>query len=150
QSSVVVQLQMMAQLSQWLANAGLDPAQATPAVVQEFVQARRRRGYTEAGSRRGLGPVLGYLRSRLIIPPAARPAVDTPVETLLAQFGDYLVKERGLAATTVRLYVDHSRIFLRTLSGPLAAALAGLSESRVRQFLLAQCPTRSVASAKAL
>jgi hypothetical protein len=44
QSSVASQLQMMARLSQWLADAGLDPAHATPEVVQEFVQARRRRG----------------------------------------------------------------------------------------------------------
>jgi integrase/recombinase XerD len=141
---------MMAQLSQWLANAGLDPAQATPEVVQEFVQARRRRGYTDAVSRQGLGPLLGYLRSRGIIPPAVQPAVDTPVETLLAQFGDYLVGERGLAAKTVRQYVDHSRIFLRTLPDPLAEALAGLSASQVTAFLLAQCHTRSVGSAKAM
>ncbi len=100
QSSVGSQLQMMAQLSQWLADAGLDPAQATPEMVQEFVQARRRRGYTDAVSRQGLGPLLRYLRSKSIIPPAVRPAVDTPIETLLAQFGDYLVRERGLAAKT--------------------------------------------------
>src|SRR6266498_5687484 len=100
QSSVASQLQMMERLSQWLADAGLDPAQATPEVVQEFVQARRRRGYTDAVSRQGLGPLLSYLRSRSIIPPALQLAVDTPAETLLAQFGDYLVRERGLAAKT--------------------------------------------------
>src|SRR6266545_1653003 len=134
QSSVASQLQMMARLSQWLADAGLDPAQATPEVVQGFVQARRRRGYTDAVSRQGLGPLLSYLRSRSIIPPALQPAVDTPVETLLAQFGNYLVRERGLAAKTVRQYVDHSRIFLRSLPDPLTEALAGLTASQVTEF----------------
>ncbi len=133
QSSVASQLQMMERLSQWLADAGLDPAQATPEVVQEFVQARRRRGYTDAVSRQGLGPLLSYLRSRSIIPPALQLAVDTPAETLLAQFGNYLVRERGLAAKTVRQYVDHSRIFLRSLPDPLTEALAGLTASQVTE-----------------
>ena len=150
QSSVASQLQMMERLSQWLADAGLDPAQATPEVVQEFVQARRCRGYTDAVSRQGLGPLLSYLRSRSIIPPALQLAVDTPAETLLAQFGNYLVRERGLAAKTVRQYVDHSRIFLRSLPDPLTEALAGLTASQVTEFLLAECHTRSVGSAKAM
>jgi hypothetical protein len=101
-------------------------------VVQEFVQAQRRRGYTDAVSRQGLGPLLSYLHSRSIIPPALPPAVDTPVETLLAEFGGYLVRERGLAVKTVREYVDHSRVFLRSLPDPLTEALAGLTASQVR------------------
>ncbi len=150
QSSVASQLQRMAQLSLWLVGAGLGPGQATPEVVKEFVQARRRCGYTDAVSRKGLGPLLGYLRSKSIIPPVLSPGVDTPAERLLAQFGDYLVWERRLALNTVRQYVDHSRIFLRTLPDPFAETLAGLSASQVTAFLLAECHSRGVASAKAM
>ena len=62
-SSAHQQVKMLARLSGWLAGEGLDAWDLTPVVVARFVAELRGSGYRNPRSWRGLGTVLGYLRS---------------------------------------------------------------------------------------
>jgi integrase/recombinase XerD len=84
-----------------------------------------------------------YLRG-LGVAPQESPVTPTgPVEVLLARYRDYLLVERGLAATTAELNVRLARPFL---TGRVRADgeldLAGLAAGEVATFVLAQSRQR--------
>ena len=143
-SSAAGQLQVMAHLSRWLADRGLDGHELTPAVVEQFLQARRAAGYGEWFSVRGIRPLLDHLRAVGIAPVPAPVPPDGPAEVLLAAYRAYLVEERGLAPSTVRNYLDVARPFVSAYcaSACPAPGLAGLSAAQVSEFVLAGCRTR--------
>jgi len=53
------QLRLMAHVSRWLAEQGLDAGDLTPARVEEFLAARRAAGYTLWLSPKGIAPAAG-------------------------------------------------------------------------------------------
>jgi hypothetical protein len=55
-SSAAGQLQVMAHLSRWLVDRGLDGHDLTSSVVEEFLRARRVAGYRQWLSTRGMAP----------------------------------------------------------------------------------------------
>jgi site-specific recombinase XerD len=125
---------------------GLAPGELTGQRVQEFLAARRASGYTRWLSERGLAPLLGFLRGLGAVPEPERPVAVAAVDVLLASYGGYLAAERGLAASTVRYYLDEARGFLAGREG----RLAGLTGAEVSGFVAAQCRRRSTGSAKIL
>jgi hypothetical protein len=108
-SSAAGQLQVMAHLSRWLVDRGLDEHALTSRVVEEFLRARRVAGYRQWLSARGMAPLLDHLRDVGIAPVCSPAVADSAVEVLLVAYRAYLVEERGLAASTVRNYVDVAR-----------------------------------------
>ena len=62
------QLQLMAHLSRWLADKGLDSTRLTPATIEAFVTVRRAAGYTNYRSPKAVGPLLEYLRDLGVLP----------------------------------------------------------------------------------
>ena len=100
------QLQLMAHLSRWLADKGLDSTGLTPATIEAFVTVRRAAGYTNYRSPKAVGPLLEYLRGLgvLPLPPLAVPA--TPVDAVLERYRHYLTVERGLVTSTARGYAE--------------------------------------------
>jgi len=145
------QLRLMAHLSRWLADQDGKPVALTPQAVERFLGARRA-GYVKLTSRRGLVPLLGYLRGLGVVPGPDPAVVDSPVERLLADYRDWLVRERGLAAGSVRLRERVARLFLSERSEPIELALERLGAGEVTAFVLAQCRSgrRGVSSAKTL
>jgi len=149
--SAAKQLLLMAHLSRWLAGQGLDGQDLDEARVESYLDSRRAAGYTHWLSVRGMGPLLRYLR-RLGASPDPVQVALTPVELLLGEYRDYLVRERGLAAITVvsREYV--ARLFLtdraRASGGQLR--LEDLVAAEVVTFVMAQARDRGVGSAKTL
>jgi integrase/recombinase XerD len=111
-SSAAGQLQVMAHLSRWPVDRGLDGHELTSSVVEEFLRARRVAGYGQWLSARGMAPLLDHLREVGIAPVCSPGVADSVVEVLLATYRAYLVEERGLTASTVRNYVDVARQFL--------------------------------------
>jgi len=101
-SSAAGQLQVMAHLSRWLVDRGLDGHELTSSVVEEFLRDRRVAGYGQWLSARGMAPLLDHLREVGIAPVCSPAVADGAVEVLLAAYRAYLVEERGLAASTVR------------------------------------------------
>jgi site-specific recombinase XerD len=60
----------------------------------------------------------------------------TPTEQLVDEYASYLVRERGLAPSTVGAYVSDAVLFLAELSGPAGLDLEHLSSSTVSGFVL--------------
>ncbi len=149
-NTVACQLRLMAHLGSWLAGKGLDAAGLTAASVEEFFVARRAAGHTTLRSSRALEPLLAHLRELGVVQPAAVVVAATPAEELLERYRRYLLEERGLAAGTVRGYVDIIRPFV---IGWVAADGSGLERLAARDlsaYVLAECPGRSRGSAKLL
>jgi len=61
--STSYQLQLLAHLSRWLSAAGIDASGLTPAVMDQFLAARRSAGYHMWLSPKALAPLLQYLRA---------------------------------------------------------------------------------------
>lgn len=146
--SAGAQLRLAAHVSRWLEGEGLDVAGLTPAAAASFVAARRAAGYTSYLSVRALVPLLGYLRGLGVVALEPEPVAATAVEDLLERYRCYLTVERGLAAGTVRGYVDKVRPFVAGRATGGALDLEGLRAADVSAFVLGACPGRSVGTAK--
>ena len=143
-SSAAGQLQVMAHLSCWLAQQDRPAGDLAPAMVDRFLLARRTAGYRRWLSARGIAPLLEYLETAGLALPAASAEPSVPGGDVLTGFREYLVTERGLAASTVRNYLD--------AAGLLAARvrLESLTAGEVAGFVLEQCRERSTGSAAVL
>ena len=136
-------------LSRWLECEGFSPGELTPARLEAFLVARRAAGYSSWVSARSTTLPLEYLREFGAVPLLAS-TVDGPLERLLADFGRYLLDERGLTEGTVEHYVPAARLFLTNRVGPELGGLERLSGADVSLFLAAECPKRGVAAARTL
>lgn len=135
--SVRVQLRLLADFSGWLAGERLVPPELTGDDVARFVRGRRERVAESTGAR-ALGPLLGYLREVGVVPQRLG-SMETPVERLLADYRDYLERERGLAVVTVAGLERVARLFLVGRPEPLDEALQRLDAGAVTAFVMAQC-----------
>jgi integrase/recombinase XerD len=125
------QLRLMGHVSRWLSAEGLSAGDLTVEVAGRFV-ADRRRSHRGLRSSRALVPLLGYLRSRGVIPAAAVVAAVEPADVLLERFAQYLSIERGLSAATARSYVSQVRPFV---AGHAAAGWGALTARQVAVFV---------------
>jgi len=132
-------VRLMAHLSRWLVRQGLPASALTVSTVQTYFAQRRAAGYVNERTPRALAPLVAYLQGLGVVaqePPAAPAGA---VEVLLARFGDYLLIERGLAATTVALNVRLARPFLAQRVGADGQLdLAGLQAGEVAAFVVTQ------------
>jgi integrase/recombinase XerD len=135
--SVVVQLRLLADLSRWLAEEDLALVALTGQEARRFLGARRER-YVDLAGARALGPLLGYLRELGVVP-ELRPSADSPVERLLGDYRGFLVRERGLMASSVDGHERVARLFLAGLAVPLDVSLRALEAGDVTGFVVAQC-----------
>ena len=140
------QLQLMAHVSSWLEHRGLEAGQLTTARLQEYLAYRRACGHVHRFSPRGLAPLLVFLRGLGVAPDATPSPVITESDRLLAEFAEYLLCDRGLAARTVEGYRRLAGLFL---AGRCTAArddlrLGRLTAADVSAFMLEQSACRSV------
>lgn len=148
--SVSGQLELMAHLSRWLAEQGVEPGELNVEIAERFLEVRRGAGVS-LRSWRALDPLVGYLRGLGVVPKLAASAV-TAVDRLVAEYRAYLLRERGLTAGSVTNWERVARLFLAERPEPLEAALQRVSAGEVTAFVVAQCGPgrRSGASAKTL
>lgn len=140
-------LKVLGQLGRWMEAGGLEPADLNEALLGEFLAARRADEYRQAPYRRWLSLLLEFLIVEHVTA-AARPPARTPVEELVGSYVEWLVTERGLAATTVVRYERTAKLFLQQRRTDCDAPLVGLTGARVNAFLLAECKRCSVGAAK--
>jgi integrase/recombinase XerD len=126
--SVSGQLELMAHLSRWLAERGVEPGGLTLVMVDRFLEIRRA-GDVSLCSWRALGPLVGYLRGLGVIPKLVA-AADSPVDRLLVEYRNYLLRERGLTAGSVAHLERVARLFLAERTKPLGDALGGCQRAR--------------------
>lgn len=99
----------------WLSSQGVDLEDVQDAHVDEFIRrAYRPRSDCQAPPRRhepfAVRQLLGYLRGQGLC--AAVPVLTVPADALVACFEHFLLRERGLAATTSGYYRTITRDFL--------------------------------------
>ena len=111
-ASAANQLRFAAHLSKWIATEGLALGDLTESVVARFLRHRRRGRCTRYYTRRGLEPLLGYLRFIGMAPGARTPVDATPADRLVREYAEYLSQERGLVATSIRAYTRFARGFM--------------------------------------
>ena len=138
-------MRVMAHLSRWLHQRRLLPVELTPPRIGQYLQARRRAGYTAWLSERGLGPLLSYLRCVGAVPNPCPREARTARDRLLARYVEYLRRERGLHRNTVRRYQHVAARFLS-----LHRDSGGVGASDVTRFVLRECKGQSVGSSKGL
>jgi integrase/recombinase XerD len=142
------QLQLMAHASRWLDAQELGVDELTPARVKEFLAHRRDAGYRLWLSAKAMAPMLDYLRGLGVAPTPAPAVPATAAEELHEHYRVFLVEERGLAGGTIAGYLHVARLFFAARAADDVLRLDQLTAAEVTEFVLAECATRSVGSAK--
>lgn len=127
------QLRVMAHLSRWLETEGVSPDQLKAEGIERFVAERRASGTRKYVSVRGLGPLLGFLRSMAGVPEALEAVPVTAAEVLVDRYRAFLVNERGLAPRSVMQCVTVAQHFVSGLSDP--CGFEDLDAAVVRSFI---------------
>jgi site-specific recombinase XerD len=127
------QLRVMSHLSRWLDGLGLEPSDMTSSRLDEFLVARRKAGYTCWVSRKGLRPLLEHLEDAGVVAEVPEQSYHTAQDTLLAEYGHYLLVDRGLMAGVVRWY---QAVASRFLGCPRRLEVARIEARDVVSFIL--------------
>ncbi len=133
--SVCHHVELLAHVSRWLEQHQLAPIDFTSTHVEEFLRARKTEDYARLLSGKGVAPVLSYLRASGAIP-GPLVARDSDVDTLLVNFREYVIEERGLAPSTAR---DYARVARRFLDDHRVDGLDQLSVAQVLGFVTDEC-----------
>lgn len=141
-------LYLVAHLSRWLDEQGLEIDDVAKSVVEPFFEARRARGVANLRTRRSLVPLVGHLRGigALSEPDATAPGDEAA--RLLNGFATYLTHERGLAEGTVRFYLHIAGLLVDERLRVGNDDLAGLSAHDVTAFTTRVCEGRGLSSCR--
>jgi len=132
------QLQLAAQLSRWLDDAGLGAGDLDAAAIEAYLAARHAAGYGEFVTPRALAPLLGYLRRLGVAPLSQIPVPQSLAEELMDGFGRWLLAERGLRPAVARGYLSAVRRFVTAHAVGGLSGLRDLTSGDVTAFLLAE------------
>lgn len=147
-TSVVLRLNMLNHLSRWLAAEGVQPVGFDAGMIERFVNARRL-DHVDLSSARALVPLLAFLRSVGAIPdPVAPVGPGTPMDVVLAQWCEFLARERGLQGSSIRYYRDLARPFLVSRMCGDGMNFAGLDARAVSAFVREHIPGMPIGMAK--
>lgn len=147
-SPVKKHLYLLARLSRWLDEQGLELGVVVTASVEPFFEARRAAGVANLRTCKSLSPLIDYLRGIGVLPPGELPAPTTEAERVLEGFGVYLRRERGLVEGTVRFYVHVARLLVEGRTRAGGTDLAGLNAHDVTAFTARVCDGRGLSSCR--
>lgn len=142
-------VQLLAQLSRWMERQGLGERDLNEDNVAEFLRARRADGYYDKPSLSWVLGLLGFVPGLDLVPSEAAPL--TPVESAVAEYAQYLTRERGLASGTVRGYIQVARLFLTGWVAPGGDLdVSQVNAEGVTRFVVDESRRRSVGAAQVL
>ena len=146
--SVRTLLRNVSHLGVWLQAQGKPATRIDPADVRQMFASRRQLGRHGVPGEAGTGRFLMFLDDRGLLAEAAL-REQSPLDALVSSFRDWMVRERGLAASTVIRYERTAGRFLgeQALRGDVLD-VAGLTGIDVNAFLLRECALVSAGSAK--
>ncbi len=141
-------LRVAAHFSRWMEDRSLDGGTISDEHVAAFMAHRRRQGYTQFLSPRALRPLLRYLRGIGIVPPSSPRVLATPIDRLVEDYAQYLARERGLVASTIRGYSDFARRFLTERFVGARLSWEKLKPADITSFVLREASRWSVGQVK--
>lgn len=140
---------LMGQLNRWLVAEGLRLEDLSAGTAKRFLEARRASGHRRVPTLASLASLFEFLRGCDAMP--SEPPVElTGLDQLLASYRHHLIEQRGLAATTVRRYLEFARRFLvgRASRTGSETGAEGLTSAEVNAFMLGAASRLVVESAK--
>jgi integrase/recombinase XerD len=140
-------VRLVAQLSRWLASQGLEASDLRPVVLEWFLRTRRESGY-RTRSQLAYAPLFKHLRQVGVLSELYSAERHSASDSLLDAYQCYLVRERGLAPTTVRTYLASATGFLARRLEPDGTSLERLTPRDVTDAVLAECHRRKPGAAK--
>lgn len=143
--TVANQLAVVGRFGRWLAVRGRPVDRLGPADLDLFIADQCRDGRHHGVFRQGLVLLRTYLIEVRAVQ-ADQPSVRDAVDELVDSYCAWLLRERGLATTTVRRYQATARRFLDQRAG--GVDLNDLTAAEVTAFLLAISAHASVGAAK--
>jgi integrase/recombinase XerD len=145
-----LQMNLMAHLSCWLADEGLDVRRLSDTEVERYLRVRRSAGLVNHCGSRAMRPILAYLHGLGVVPTPSITLPEGPVEVVLERYRRYLTVDRGLAPATARGYIYAVRPFLcgRILPDGHDLNLEHLGTVDITTFIVACCAHRSRGTAK--
>lgn len=142
-------LRLAAHLSRWLQEQEQPLDALTHECIQTFFDARRGAGYTQFLTPRSLEVIVRHLEAvGAICLPLRVPALMSPVDQLVQEYRDYLRRERGLSADSVRAYGDIAGRFARSCVDEEPGAIAQLRAKDLTSFMLSASSRYSVGTTK--
>jgi site-specific recombinase XerD len=125
-------------LTRWMARAHVAVVDLDDRRVDEFLDARRRRGRSRRGFRTTVLQLIEQLRSAGVVRTSPPDHDSAPRAILLARYEEYLRQERALAEVTITGYRPFVREFIAEHCGSGAVQLDAVRVQDVRDFLLAR------------
>jgi site-specific recombinase XerD len=146
--TVRVMLKELGSLGRWMDAEGVETGALTVAGIELFLADRRAAGRRRVPPVRALRSMQIYLRDVGVMAVEPAPSVSA-VEALVAEYREWLVADRGLAAMTVLRYETLARRFLTARVTPTdELGVADLDGAVVSRFLLRECGRVCLGSAK--
>jgi site-specific recombinase XerD len=142
-------LNLVGDLLSWIAKSRSTLADLDEGTVERYLRRRARKQSIQPGDRAALKRLLSVLRGAGTIAPAALPPI-TPQDQIFAEFGDYLIRERGLALKTTIRHLPVIRRFLREVCPAGASELGKISQEDVTRYIERHARDWSPASGKAM
>jgi len=142
-TTVRSQLKLLGHFNEWLMRRRCDIHQLNDALVDTFVESRKRRGCLHRGDGRTVFRFLTHLRARGELPSPIPLVDESPLGQLQRDYEQYLMNERGLAPVTVSDYVDVLRRFLTDRFGNGPLELGMLDVSTITTFVIRRARTMS-------
>lgn len=140
-------LKDLGQAGLWLSGRGLEACDLDEERLEQHLSDLRKAGRRRVTGRRGMAPLLRYLREAGAVPVAQ--ARTSPAESLLERYRSWMESERGLSAATVLRYESTARRFLaeQATDGGVFTPHR-LTGADLNAFLLRECARVSAGSAK--
>jgi integrase/recombinase XerD len=139
---------LIAHLSRWLDEHGLDVADVATAKVEPFFAARRAAGVANLRTRAALRPLIAYLRGLGVVPATAAVEPTSEAERIVEGFRVYLLNERGLVEGTVRFYVHIAGLLVYEYARDGDVDLSGLRPGDITAFAAKVCEGRGLSSCR--
>ena len=142
------QQRLLRDLSNWLQIRQLTASDLSMAKVDRFLSDRRSAGARKYKTRKGMEPILSYLRKLGISLAAEPPREDGPAEKILNRYICFLTTERGLVPETALGYINRLRPFLDHRMSADGLELGNLTPADVTSFVVDWCPRLNGSVAK--
>jgi len=133
----------------WIAKSRAKLTDLDEGMVERYLRHRARKQTLQPGDRAALKRLLSVLRAAGMIAPAVVPRIG-PQDQIFVEFGDYLIRERGLAPKTIIRHLPVIRRFLREVCPAGASDLEKIGQEDVTRYIERHARDWSPASGKAM